>query len=161
ALRRANEFEADSASAELAGKDNAAAALIALELRSGTNVRDYWKSLFKQANDQPAPPASAYAGLGRVLSAPISPDESQRRIEAALKEETGYSDTHPALADRLKQFGYEGVEQAEALVAGTSETESAACYFLRDKEQVLISELDRLWHESVNADWKERHEEIQ
>jgi hypothetical protein len=68
-----------------------------------------------------------------------------------LARETGLSDTHPSLKDRLAALG------AEPNVPLSFQL-SAAHTLLRDKRLQLMHEFNQVWRESIAGPWKERHE---
>jgi Zn-dependent protease with chaperone function len=159
-LARAQEYEADAAAAELVGPETARRALMRLEVAS-RQVDGFWDRLSAAAIESPEPPADSQRQLRAALrSAPVEA-EAARWVADAWRRPTDYSDTHPALADRLRALGWRGEGEAEAPpppepLAG----ESAAQVYLGEAEAALEGEFERLWAGGVREAWHERHAEL-
>src|SRR5215218_4670944 len=97
-LARRHEYEADRAAAQTTGAREAALALAAVEVRGAYLSRKYWPEIFERAGEQREPTAGAFAGMWPVLRAPVPADDARRFLRNSLAAETGYEDTHPALA---------------------------------------------------------------
>ncbi len=75
-------------------------------------------------------------------------------MQRALRRRTTWSDTHPALNDRLAALG----QTAQVpLAAG----ESAATAFLGPTAELLARELDERWQAGIAVPWRERHQQRQ
>src|SRR5215213_1733283 len=105
-LARAQEYEADRRSVEVSGKENAARALIKLDLKEKALTEDFWPEFYKRADKQAKPPSDAFTEMLETLRAPVAPDKAQVWFSQSLIHRHGYDDTHPALADRLECIGY-------------------------------------------------------
>lgn len=80
--------------------------------------------------------------------------DAPARLQRALQRRTGWSDTHPALGDRLASLG------AAAAVPPAAE-QSAAAAFLGPTAEVLAREFDERWRAGISQPWRERHEQRQ
>src|SRR6202012_5729903 len=74
----------------------------------------------------------------------------ERALTKALAQRTGYSDTHPCLADRLNAIG------VEPHLPGFLES-SAADLFLGAAVESLRQDLDERWRANVRQWWTKRH----
>jgi Zn-dependent protease with chaperone function len=148
-VARANEFEADRASARVTSADDAGDALVAVYAKSQHVEASYWKSFYARADAEPEPPAQPFVEYLAGLRS-ISADASQAAMAAALDRHTDLEDTHPSLRDRLAALGVAPREPACFQM-------SAAHALLGDKRAQLTEEFDLAWRESLVQPWQERH----
>jgi Zn-dependent protease with chaperone function len=169
ALRRADEYEADACAARLTSPRAAADALCLLPVQGKAVSEDYWAPINKAVLQQSVPPATPYTGLmsflrsggashtipsdteGATSATALNPE---RTLAEAMREETGHSDTHPALRDRLR-----ALKQEPRIPPLPQET--AAEHFLGESISVFTAELDREWREKIEPFWRVRYEEAQ
>ena len=104
-LARANEYEADAASVTATSKGAAAEALTAVHVVSSYLNEQYWPQIYRKADDMPQPAFAPYQEMHGHLVGDVPHEKLDRWLEQAMKEETGLSDTHPSLKDRLAAFG--------------------------------------------------------
>ncbi len=159
-LARSQEYEADRCSVEVAGRENAARALINLELKEKTLSENFWPELFKSADNHADPPRDTFTQMLTSLRQPISPDKAQLWFVQSLNTRHEYYDTHPSLVERLEAMGYEQLREHADLsgfVPGEVE-QSSADYFLSMPTNDFIRSQDRLWIEQVSQGWQERHQ---
>jgi Zn-dependent protease with chaperone function len=167
-LARRHEYEADPAAVRAAGARDAALALAAVEVRGAYLSQKYWPEIYSRAGEQGEPTAGAFAGMWPVLRAPVPADDARQFLRSSLAAETGYEDTHPALADRLSALGLDPAEQErlaeEVAGAGNDKegggVETAAEHYLGSLRGELSRRLDAEWCESVAPSWRERHEYV-
>ena len=152
-LRRAREYEADRAAAEVTGARTAADALLASTIKGAFLHRYFWPELFKEADRQPTPPA-VFSRMQLALRATVAPEQAAQWVGGALMEQTGSGDTHPSLTDRLAAL------HQEAHVPPTAE-ETAAEYFLGGALAGLTEQLSSSWQEATAASWHERYSYVQ
>ena len=152
-LARANEYEADRASADVVGAAAAADALVAVSVRDGLLEERFWPGVRKLAGKQPEP-VSPYAQMPAALGGPVEPALAQGWLAQALGQATGTADTHPSLTDRLAALG-----QAPRLPAPLQQ--SAAQVLLGAGLPALVAELDTQWRERVAENWAQRYAEVQ
>jgi Zn-dependent protease with chaperone function len=157
-LARANEYEADRCARDLTSPATAAAALVNVSVRGELIDRTFWKPLYQQANHQSAPPAQCFTQLSQVLRTPTDPQRLETWLNQSLNEETGHTDTHPCLRDRLAALGY-SPEDAPSLVEPL--TTSAADRYLATALPHLRDHLSQTWQTEVNFGWNERYSNIQ
>ena len=157
-LRRQDEYEADRCSAELTSAITAGEALSAVQIRARFVQEGYWKGIYEGVRVHSTPPATAFTDLRTVLRQEDDTirdrSRDERYLQEALREETGYSDTHPALRDRLKSLGV-----SAALSDPPAQT--AADYFLGAHVERLARQLDSEWRVKVGGAWKAGHERAQ
>jgi Zn-dependent protease with chaperone function len=188
ALRRADEYVADRCAAELAGARNAAEALIGVEINGNLLSHSFWPNVYRQANQQPEPPAATFTAMLGALRAGAPPVEATPWLDRALAEKTGYQDTHPSLSDRLSALRYlptggdgrhpsvperlaglghppapgdnpEGEPWRPPLPGPVEET--AAGHYLGDAVERFTAQLEHAWRQAVAPQWRERYQYAQ
>jgi Zn-dependent protease with chaperone function len=151
-LARANEYEADRASARVAGREAAGSALVAVHAKAAYFDSQYWEKLWQGVRDRPEPPPAPYSELiARCKSVPS--DLGKAYAKVALEAPADVNDTHPLLADRLRALGV-------APRASFGIERSAADELLGDALARIAAEQDRAWHEQVQPVWRERYETV-
>lgn len=156
-LARQNEYEADRASAELVGTAPAASALARVNIASHFEHQHFWPEVNRRVRHEPEPPAARSQVWAQAWREQLLPEREQEFLQQALTRVTDYSDTHPALADRLRALGVE----PEKMTPPTSVTESAAGTWFGGKLPALQAEFDERWRADVSAHWQERHNYLQ
>jgi len=103
ALARANEYQADAIAIEYTSREALASALLAAEVRGELAAESYWKPLLARTALDPEPELKLFHGLAR-FHAEHDPEPAQLNasVERALGASTDYTNTHPALTDRLR-----------------------------------------------------------
>lgn len=151
-LARANEFEADAASARLTSPAATAQALTGINVLAQYLDQRYWPGIHDHAKEQPQPAFSPYGGF--VGNAILEVPEAERDgwQAAALARTTSYADTHPALRDRLAAI------KAEACFAPPAAGKGAETLLGARKEQVE-RRFDEAWRERIAQSWRQFHEE--
>jgi Zn-dependent protease with chaperone function len=147
---RQQEYEADRMSVVAVGREATASALLRVNMQGEFLAETFWPAIFKRADADPAPTMSPFAILGpsfKLRDPTAAPDRS---LAKALTQKTGYGDTHPCLADRLRAIAVEPYvpeviqsSAAEALLGSTVDS--------------LRYELDERWRSSVRQWWDKRH----
>jgi Zn-dependent protease with chaperone function len=153
-LARANEYEADAASARLTSPGVAAEALTSVSVVGRYLAEKFWPGLYKQAEDSPRPGFAPYSSMTIGAAGDLDAASAQTWLEQALARQTTLDDTHPSLADRLNAIG-ESVRLA-APAGG-----QAADRLLGDALGRVTDEFDRRWHASILPAWEARHREVQ
>lgn len=152
ALARRNEYDADNVAVELTSKSTAAQALVAVHAKADYLEEQYWTPYFKQADTQPSPNELPYKGLAEFLKKSIlSHSELEANIQEALKVQTHYADTHPALQDRLDAIGTQVTELENY------DTSSAEAW-LGNEYLKLLKEFDDEWLEATQERWQNRYQ---
>ena len=159
-LARAQEYEADRCSVEVAGKENAARALINLELKGRALNEDFWTAFYRRADTEPQPPRDTFASMLQSLREPIAPDKAQLWFLESLTAKHRYDDTHPALADRLAAMGYSNVRESADLnsFAITNGQPRADQLLFARTPNAFIERQNKWWKEELTAGWQGRHE---
>ncbi len=147
-LARSNEYEADRASAAVAGPNGAARALtrVAAEAR---RYDAFWQDLWSQdAPDRDS--VSPHSLMGAHFVKPMAGNDVREALNVALADITDIHDTHPSLRDRLAALGEDlptlepiGTSGAEALLGG-------------ELTQVLAQKLDADWWGRAQKNWQAR-----
>lgn len=150
-LRRRNEYEADAASAEIVGKERTGQALVNVHVKGALNP-DFWKGVKKQVFQTAHPPVALYHDWAARVKTQQTTD-AEGALKEALEEETGLSDTHPSLTDRLAKLGVVAtVEQAPSI--------SAAEALLGSQYAALVQQAGHQWSADVSEGWQEQHGKI-
>jgi Zn-dependent protease with chaperone function len=148
-LARANEYEADRASARVAGAGAAGSALVAVHAKAAYLDSQYWEKLWAGVSDRAEPPATPYSELlARCKRLPAEVGKAYAKV--ALDAKSDLNDTHPSLAERLQALGVPARTRFEL-------ERSAADELLGPALAALAAEQDRRWHEQVAPAWRERH----
>lgn len=153
-LARANEYEADSASARIVSPQAAAEALTSVNVAGAYLDEKYWPGLQKQADDSPRPGFSPYARMGEDLAGGIDEASAQQWLGRAMEQQTTVGNTHPSLADRLK-----AIQQTPRIALPAAG--AAADTLLGAAREDITAEFDRRWHDAVLPLWEKRHREVQ
>jgi Zn-dependent protease with chaperone function len=156
-LARMNEYEADRCAVEVAGNQQIAEALIAVEVKSKFLETSFWSDVYKQAEHQADPPAIVYSNLITALRDPIPVESSSQWLQQALIAKTSNADTHPCLGDRLKAVGYLASEET----LPTPLQVSAAEHFLGEMAQQFAAQFDEDWSIEMSTPWRQRYASLQ
>ena len=160
-LARAQEYEADGYAVDLTGKEVTARMLLRLTTTNRILHHEFWPGFYREVTNVPKPPKDPFAQMLAAMEINVDAGKTTKWVLQELKMRTGYDDTHPALADRLKGLGYNGDELSsvavrEALTA-REPGQSAANYYLDDLPEDFVSRFDRLWQEQILSTWREQH----
>lgn len=149
-LSRQNEYEADQASVKMAGAPAAASSLIRSSLLGDWFHRDFWSTLYRQADTRERPAFLPYKAMGTAFR--MSHDEwaSGDALKAAWRRDSNADDTHPCLRDRVEALG-----QPPALPQPVQR--SAATALLGAFGERLAEEFDADWWKEQASGWGERH----
>ena len=148
---RQQEYEADRRSVEAVGREATASALLRVNTHGEFLSETFWPSIFRRADEDPVPTMSPFSMLGSSLQQRDPTFAPDRALAKALAQRTGYSDTHPCLADRLKAIA------VEPYVPASIES-SAADVLLGATVENLRRDLDERWRNSVKQWWDRRHQ---
>lgn len=153
-LARANEYEADAASARLTSPAAAAEALTGVNVVASYLAERFWPQIHRLADDQPQPATLPYVGMAGLVAREVDEQSSQDWLQQAMARPTTVDDTHPALRQRLEAIG-----QAPRL-ALPREGE-AADRLLGAALPALTDAFDRRWRDANLPAWQERYEKAQ
>ncbi|HEX2451805.1 MAG TPA: M48 family metallopeptidase [Gemmatimonadales bacterium] len=158
-LARSNEYEADRCSGEVAGAENAGAALLRLQVGNRFLNERYWPSVNRRVTESSEPPTNVYSALSAAVRDELPTQEIALWVDEAWRRPTDYADTHPSLADRLTALGVIR-EGSPRLAAWGQGEESAAAFYLGSREAGLTHQLERAWRDGVAPHWEARHRAI-
>lgn len=153
-LARANEYEADAASARLTSPRAAAEALTGVNVVGSYLGERYWAQIHKQADELPQPAFMPYADMGVRVASDLGGEASQEWLRQAMERKTTVADTHPALSDRLSAIG-------ETPRLASPAPGKAADRLLGPALEAVTTAFDRRWHDAIREAWEERHQEVQ
>lgn len=155
-LARADEYQADAASAELVGAANAANALKRVNVVAPQHKR-FMEQTFERIDHEAHPPQDLMVRwAAQATHAPADMD-AQRWMDEALDREGHFTDSHPTLRARLTALSRsaEALHEPPPPVHG----ESAAQAWLGPLVEKLRTELQTRWAEHVAEPWADRHAE--
>jgi Zn-dependent protease with chaperone function len=153
-LSRTNEYEADFHSARLTGKNNAASALMRLNIVGRHLEEKIWPDLFQLANEQAEPPADVFCRVRDGIRAGAPDDDASKWLDEALKMTSTNSDTHPCLTERLRAL--------DALPPGiifekNPPLQSAAEILLGASLEKIRADVQKNWAKDIVPKWRDRH----
>lgn len=153
-LARANEFEADAAAARVTSPRAAAQALTGVNVLARYLEQKFWPDIHAAAKEHAAPAFAPFSGFvgSHILQVPDA--ERSGWLNEALKRETTFDDTHPALSERLRAFG----GQPEFLPPSEGE---GADTLLGAALADLEARFDDQWRTNVGPSWAQFHQETQ
>ena len=151
-LARSNEYEADRASAAVAGAGGAARALarVAAELH---RYDAFWHDLWGESGLE-RESVSPHTLMGGHFVKPMAGSDVREALNAALAEATDIHDTHPSLRDRLAALG-EVLPELEPV--GQSGAEALLGAGLT---QTLAQKLDADWWDRAARNWQARQAQL-
>lgn len=153
-LARANEYEADAASARLTSPAAAAAALTNVNVIGSFLEARFWPDLHRKADDNPVPSFTPYAQMGGAITGDMDMAAVRSWLDAAMRRETSLADTHPSLADRLRAL------REQPCLALPSAGEAADTLLSRAALESITTAFDRGWRDRVQPSWEDRHQEV-
>lgn len=156
-LARQNEYEADRSAAELVGAEPAARALTRFNIASRFQQLHFWPQVQQRVRHQPAPPAAYSQMFAQAWRDELQPAQQQEFLTLALTRVTDHSDTHPALADRLRALGVDPAQVTPPAPA----SDAAASAWLGANLAAVQAVFDTEWSEAVAEQWQERHDYLQ
>ena len=160
ALRRAQEYEADRAAAQVAGVSNASRALMKLPFLSSHLDAAFWDPFWDQTKDAAQPPAHAFAQMPLALRSAPSEGSVHDQLTRALQEPTDYDDTHPSLSDRLRAMKQSpsDIEEAAQHLAEPMPRSAGEEFFGRDLP-LILDKLEMHYRPLIQRRWDEVHKE--
>ncbi|AVH74002.1 M48 family metallopeptidase [Nostoc sp. 'Lobaria pulmonaria (5183) cyanobiont'] len=159
-LARMDEYEADRCAVELSGEQNAAEALINVEVKARFIERYFWSSIYKQVETEIEPPKMTYMAMQQALSQRLHQEITSSYLMEALTKKTNNADTHPCLTDRLKALGYIFNPQQELAIFAPIEI-SAAQKLLGNRLEKLIAHFSQAWREEIATPWRQKYADFQ
>ena len=153
-LARANEYDADAASARAVSPQAAAEALTSVNVIGSYLEEHFWGKIHRQADELPRPAFAPYTRMGERLEEELDPKAASGWLDYAMSLETSAANTHPSLADRLKAIG-----QTPRLAPPSPG--QAADKLLGKALAPIAQEFDNRWQQSILPSWEKRYQEVQ
>lgn len=150
---RAHEYDADQASARVAGTAVVAEQLTNTAVRQDLIVDPFWSDYWSNLEADDEPPVNAFSRLKEDLKKELSEQDSALVLRNRLASTTGAADTHPCLADRLDALG-------GGIANFTTLNESAAERFFGKNLDSMIEEIESEWRHTVMPFWTDEHNGI-
>lgn len=157
-LARVNEYQADAASAELAGHAAARSALKRVNIASAYRER-FMEATYKEVSRAPEPPDDLAIRWAGAAPQAANEADAQTWLADALKREPHFADTHPALAQRLEALSQQ--DETREILPPALNGSTAAEVWLGPHAATLRTRLQEEWHSRIMGAWKERHVELQ
>jgi Zn-dependent protease with chaperone function len=157
-LARQNEFVADQTAVEIAGRQNAANALIRTSITSQFAEATFWPSIERRIVGEPEPPGDRSAFWEQSLRSDLDSHQRARFLDVARQRRTDHMNTHPALKDRLAAIGARVDEEAAQHLEPPRV--SAASVWLAPSVDKIAAEMDGSWRARVAESWRKRHAQL-
>lgn len=159
ALRRANEYEADRAAAEIAGAKNAASGLVRLTYLDPHFDASLWEKFDHQMRALPNIVDHPFAQMSLVAKELPAEERMRKHVRSALLSRTDYDDTHPSLTDRLRALNQPASEEDAMAIASLPISESAAEALFGHRLPAVLARLEAYFAKNTAELWRQRHEE--
>jgi Zn-dependent protease with chaperone function len=156
ALARAHERQADQVAVQVAGRDEAARALMRVAVIGRHAGERFWPTFQRLAGEADAAPAGFLLPLQRAL-AELPASDGRRWLSEAWLESTGRVDMHPCLRERVEAMGYARANRVLDEGPPAAPPPSAAEAWLGAREGGLAAALDQQWVVAIAGGWAERH----
>lgn len=153
-LARINEFEADRASAQVAGAQAAGRALARVHVAGSYLSETFWPSVARRNDQQPQPPRALFVDMGTQLRDSVADADAEVHLARQLERPGGLDDTHPSLARRLESLGVEAQVPAPPV-------ETAADAFMGELRSRLLDEFNQQWFAGARQPWQRQYEQAQ
>lgn len=157
-LMRKQEIDADRDAVELTGAKQLAEALIILAAKEAELNDVFWKRIHEENLVSAVPAPHLFSRMLGALAF-MNLERAADSLERAVGIPTGIDDTHPSLADRLKQIGYWSGSGVPELPTDTSP--DAATVFLRNGSEQITDEFNESWDEKAANEWEARYKHFQ
>jgi Zn-dependent protease with chaperone function len=155
-LARADEYQADAASAELVGAHHAVHALMRVNIVGPRHQRFMAQTYDRIAHDAAPPADTMQRWADEARSAPSEADAAAW-LREALDREGHFTDSHPTLRARL--VALRRGDPVDVLPPPPLAGNSAAHAWLGALAPVLREAFQRDWATRVEEAWKTRHEQ--
>jgi hypothetical protein len=157
-LARANEYEADAASADLVGAATAANALKRVNIAAARHAA-FFDDVFKGLRDLPEPPRDVALQWAQRARATPEHGLATRLLAASLQSEPSPFDSHPVLRDRLRALPGEA-DRVDA-PPSSLDAATAADAWLGPQATTLREELQQQWAREIEPRWQAQHLALQ
>jgi Zn-dependent protease with chaperone function len=159
ALRREHEDAADRLAVNIAGRQNMAEALVALEIYRQFLDQQFWPEIFKNEGRDPLPPLNIFSQM-EVAIANRDLTKNSQWLQAALALPIDASQTHQCLRKRLLALGYTD-RTIDRLSLEPDLQPSAARKYLSKSLPSLVDLLGKYWQSEVSTQWQQKFNERQ
>lgn len=160
-LARADEYQADAASAQLVGVDHATHALKRVNIVAPRHEQ-FMAQTFDRIDHDPAPPPDLMRRWAAAAAEPLPGADAERWLGMALDREGHFTDTHPTLRARLAALATLGTPAEPAQeTPPPPQGPSAAQAWLGGMADTLRAEFQARWAEQMAEPWAERHAQTQ
>lgn len=160
-LRRRHEYLADAGSAEIAGLDQAASALVAIGWAGYRLNRIFWPEVRRSASADALPPADIVGKIADFLQSPPPQEASRRYRRHELATRTPVISDHPCLADRLQAMGRLSAlgdpDRAASPPAPALALPDTAIILLGDARARATNVVNAAWKGEVIGGWRQLH----
>lgn len=153
-LRRRHEREADSYAVQFVGAKPLGEALINLEIKSLNLSQKFWKDVLDEAGREQTPPKELFTRMATAFRESNKPQDLMH-LSKAVAINTGHTDSHPSLSERLRTIGY--WKDADLPDLPDEVVETAAKKYFSNLEEKYVGIFNGLWQERVKEEWKNRH----
>lgn len=153
-LARMNEYEADRASAEVAGAQTAGRALARVHVAGDHLSETFWPQIYRRNDRSDDPPRQLFVEMGEELAASSDSEDAEVHLARQLERPSGLNDTHPSLGLRLEALGVEPSVPAPAERSAADALMSECC-------AGLLEEFNHQWYTRVCEPWQLNYEQAQ
>jgi Zn-dependent protease with chaperone function len=162
-LARANEYEADACSAQLAGADAAARALMRLPVDAWLIDEKFWPEIWSLAKTEKSPPSNVMLALADTLRKGAPDADAALSLRQAFLLETTNGDTHPCLKDRLRAIGRLPaiLDDGGFPLPPPPPWQSATEALLGQHAETAARLISEAWREAISSHWAEQHGQTQ
>jgi Zn-dependent protease with chaperone function len=157
-LARADEYNADAASAQLVGPRSAAHALKRVNL-AAPHYQEFLQATYRRIGDESAPPSDLLHAWASMAHGGAAEENRTRWLGEALDREGAVTDTHPTLRARLSALSADP-DILQALPPAVSGPTASQAWFGAGLD-ALRTELQQRWAAEVAEGWAERHSATQ
>jgi TonB family protein len=160
-LRREHEYAADRISAQIAGPEIAAQALIQTAVKASFLEDKYWHNYWKQIEHSAEPPWNTFSSIKTTMQVPLDHDTAFELLQKNWAKHDP-DDTHPALSERVRALlphkdWSNPVEIAGEAAQFFSVERTAADEIFAKKLPALEAEIEARWHKQIGEAWLSRY----
>jgi len=154
-LSRQDEYEADRTAVEMAGHTATAQILVRSRLLGEWIARDFWPSMYQNADRLERPPFMPFSSMRLAIKANYDEWATKKALDAAWTKASDLDDTHPCLRERL-----DAIEMAPDMPPPV-DTSAADVMLASSVGKKLEAELDQDWWEVNSRGWVHRFRHVQ
>jgi hypothetical protein len=145
-LARQDEYDADRSASNLTGSAASANALVRSTLQGEWYRASFWPALYRQSETRDSPAFMPYQAMHTAFKMSYAEWATEAGLKRVWKQESGVSDSHPCLRDRIEALGLQAALPPPV-------TANAASALLGSLATVLVGEFDRAWWASTSREW--------